>query len=170
MRAWGAIGAAVLAFGAAAQERPIPPDRLQSGVAFLAPDQRSLQQDEFANPGMLWVERGERLWREPAGAGGRACAACHGDARASMKGAAARHPVWDPKAGRLFNLEDRINQCRAAHQGAAPFAVRVRVAALAHRLRRASVPRAAGRGFDRRRGAQALRRRRASSTASAAGS
>ena len=122
MRAWGAIGAAALAFaiGAVAQERPIPPDRLQSGLAFLAPDQRALQQDEFANPGMLWVERGERLWREPAGAGGRACASCHADARASMKGAAARYPVFDAKAGRLFNLEGRINECRAAHQGAAP--------------------------------------------------
>ena len=122
MRAWGAIGAAALAFaiGAAAQERPIPPDRLQSGLAFLAPDQRALQQDEFANPGMLWVERGERLWREPAGAGGRACASCHADARASMKGAAARYPVLDAKAGRVFNLEGRINECRAAHQGAAP--------------------------------------------------
>jgi L-cysteine S-thiosulfotransferase len=116
-----ALGAAVLAVGATAQERPIPRDKVQSGAAFLAPDQRALQQDAFANPGMLWVERGERLWREPPGAGGRSCASCHGDAAASMKGVAARYPVFDAKTGRLVNLEGRINECRTAHQGATPF-------------------------------------------------
>jgi sulfur-oxidizing protein SoxA len=109
-----------LACAAAAQERPIPREKVQSGVAFLAPDQRALQHDAFANPGMLWVERGERLWRDPAGAGGKSCATCHGDARASMKGVAARYPVFDAKAGRLVNLEGRINECRAAHQGVTP--------------------------------------------------
>ena len=115
------LGAAVLAAGATAQERPIPRGKVQSGVAFLAPDQRALQQDAFANPGMLWVERGERLWREPPGRGGRSCASCHGDAAASMKGVAARYPAFDTKAGRLLNLEGRINECRTAHQGATPF-------------------------------------------------
>jgi L-cysteine S-thiosulfotransferase len=110
-----------LACAAAAQERPITPEKVQSGVAFLAPDQRALQQDAFANPGMLWVERGERLWRERAGAGGRSCASCHGDAVASMKGVAARYPVFDAKTGHLLNLEGRINKCRTGHQGATPF-------------------------------------------------
>jgi hypothetical protein len=32
----------------------------QSGSA-LGPDLRALQNDAFANPGMLWVERGEKL-------------------------------------------------------------------------------------------------------------
>jgi len=41
--------------------------RGEIGTAFLGTDLRSLQNDEFANPGTLWVERGEKLWREPAG-------------------------------------------------------------------------------------------------------
>jgi L-cysteine S-thiosulfotransferase len=122
-RAARAAAAAALALGVAvAQERPIPPERLRSGFAFLAPDQRALQRDEFANPGMLWVERGERLWREPAGAAGGSCATCHGDARASMRGVAAGYPAFDTSAKRLFNLEGRINHCRTTQQGAPPLA------------------------------------------------
>jgi sulfur-oxidizing protein SoxA len=124
MRRAAAAAAAALALAAVAgaQERPIPSDRLQSGFAFLAPDQRTLQEDAFANPGMLWVERGARLWREPAGAAGGACATCHGDARVSMRGVAAGYPAFDASAQRLFSLAGRINHCRTAQQGASALA------------------------------------------------
>ena len=104
---------------AAEPQRPQP---LKSGVEFTGADVRALQADDFANPGMLWVTRGEKLWREPAGESGKSCAACHGDARTSMKGVAARYPRIDPVAARLLNLEGRINRCRERHQGAAPLA------------------------------------------------
>ncbi len=114
------VGALVASLGASAQERPIPPAQLQSGAAFAGAQVRALQGDDFANPGMLWVDRGERLWREPAGAAGRSCASCHQDARATMKGAATRYPLFDAKAGRLLNLEGRISQCRTERQEAPP--------------------------------------------------
>jgi sulfur-oxidizing protein SoxA len=91
---------------------------LKSGIEFVSDDLRKLQADEFANPGMLWVARGEKLWSEPAGKSGKSCASCHQDARASMKGVAARYPRVDPGAARLVNLEGRINLCRVRNQQA----------------------------------------------------
>ena len=70
---------------------------------------------------MLWVEQGEKLWREPAGAADQTCAACHGEP-SSLKGVATRYPVYDPKLQRLLNLEGRIQHCRAERQKAAPLA------------------------------------------------
>jgi sulfur-oxidizing protein SoxA len=114
-----ALAVAFVAGAAPAQERPIPPDQLQSGSAFVSPDLRAQQQDEFANPGMLWVERGASLWRAPAGTTGKACADCHGEAAAAMKGVAVRYPAIDAPSGRLMNLSDRILDCRTTRQGAA---------------------------------------------------
>jgi sulfur-oxidizing protein SoxA len=103
-------------------DRPIPPDALKPGSAFTSEANRALQADDFANPGMLWVERGEKLWSEPAGSSGKSCASCHGGAAQSMKGVAARYPLVDPPSARLVNVSDRINLCRERNQRALPFA------------------------------------------------
>ena len=71
-----------------------------------------------ANPGMLWVERGEKLWRTPAGAADTSCASCHGEARVAMRGVAARYPAHDAATGRVLDLEARIDDCRARRQQA----------------------------------------------------
>ena len=113
---------APLACGAAAPEPPIARSQLKQGSEFVSADVRAMQKDDFENPGMLWVTRGERLWREPAGAGTKACAGCHGDAKDSMKGVATRYPRVDPGAARLVNVADRINICRVRHQEAQPLA------------------------------------------------
>jgi L-cysteine S-thiosulfotransferase len=114
-----ALAAAALAAGVVlAQERAIPPGEVKSGSAFLGSDLRALQNDDFANPGMLWVERGEKVWREPAGKKRLACAGCHKDQ--SMRGVAARYPRIDPASSKLLNLEGRINQCRTERMGAEP--------------------------------------------------
>lgn len=114
-----AVLLALVCAGAEAQERRIPPEQIKSGSAFSSPEVRSLEQDVFANPGMLWVERGARTWSERSGSAGRSCASCHGDARASMKGVAARYPAVDRASGKLLDLGGRIQQCRAVRQGAA---------------------------------------------------
>lgn len=105
------------AVSAAELQKPVP---LKSGSEFVSQDLRKLQADDFANPGMLWVTRGARLWSEPAGASGQSCAACHGEAASSMKGVAARYPRMDPGAARMVNLEGRVNLCRERNQRAAP--------------------------------------------------
>lgn len=105
-----------------AQQRTMPPEQLKSGFEFLGPDLKAMQQDKFANPGMLWVERGAKLWDAPAGPSGGSCAGCHGDARISMKGVAARYPLIDTASARLLTLDGRILQCRTERQGAPPLA------------------------------------------------
>lgn len=103
---------------ACAADLPHRPAPLKSGVDFAGADIRALQGDDFANPGMLWVTRGEKLWGEAAGNNGKSCASCHQDARTSMKGVAARYPRIDPGSARLINLEGRINICRSQQQAA----------------------------------------------------
>ena len=94
----------------------------RSGYTFLTPQTRALQNDDFANPGMLWVEQGRRMWKAPAGPSGQSCATCHMDAAASMRGVAARYPAYDAQSKRVVNLEQRINMCRTQKQGVAAFA------------------------------------------------
>jgi L-cysteine S-thiosulfotransferase len=110
--------ALALCAGAAAQERALPLEKLKSGSEFLGADLRALQADDLANPAMLWVERGAKMWNERAGTAARACADCHGDAAKSMRGVAASYPKYDPALGRLLNVEGRINACRTGRQGA----------------------------------------------------
>ena len=100
----------------------IAPDERRSGYDFAGPDIRAMQDDDTANPGMLWVLQGETLWAEQIGAAGRSCADCHGDARNSMKGVAAHYPAFDATLARPLDLEQRINRCRSEHQRAEPLA------------------------------------------------
>jgi len=100
----------------------IPPAERRSGYSFMTPDTQAIQDDDTANPGMLWVLDGEALWKRKTGTNDKACADCHDDAHASMKGVAARYPALDRELGRPVNLEQRINLCRARHQQATPLA------------------------------------------------
>ena len=81
-----------------------------------------MQADDFANPAMLWVEKGAAMWREKEGAGGKSCADCHQDAAVTMKGIAAGYPRIDRETGKLVDLEGRINLCRTGKQHAKAFA------------------------------------------------
>jgi sulfur-oxidizing protein SoxA len=114
------LGALVVAASAFAAE--IPRAERRSGYDFMSRETRAMQDDDTANPGMLWVLEGGSLWARKTGAAGRACADCHGDARTSMKGVAARYPAFGAARGRPVSLEQRINGCRVDRQQAAPLA------------------------------------------------
>jgi L-cysteine S-thiosulfotransferase len=97
----------------------------RSGSDFATPGLRQMQQDDFANPGMLWVEQGQALWTQKPGgtqkpdARGRSCADCHG-AIASMAGIEfPRRDKRDPQ--RLVNLELQVEQCRTERQASPAF-------------------------------------------------
>ena len=118
---WRAIVVAALAATAPALlAGEIPPDARRSGYSFMGPDTRAMQDDDTSNPGMLFVLDGEALWGKKAGSADKACADCHGDARSSMKGVAARYPAFDKTLGRPVTLDQRINLCRTNHQQATP--------------------------------------------------
>jgi sulfur-oxidizing protein SoxA len=114
------VAALLLSLSASAFAGEIPQAERRSGYDFMGRETRLMQDDDTTNPGMLWVLEGETLWKTKPGASGRACADCHGDARQSMKGVAARHPSFDRARKRPISLEQRINACRINRQQA-PF-------------------------------------------------
>lgn len=72
----------------------------RSGLEYASPEIRRLQADDAENPGMLWVDIGEKLFAAK-------CASCH----ASMKGVAARYPrVVD---GKIVTLEAMVRHREA---------------------------------------------------------
>ena len=103
---------------ALAEEVPLS-DR-KSGYEFMSREIQAMQDDDSANPGMLSVFDGEALWSKKAGAAEKSCADCHGDARSSMRGVAARYPAYHIARARPVDLEQRINICRAEQQVATP--------------------------------------------------
>lgn len=51
----------------------LPSNDIRSGSTFLKPETRAMQEDEFANPGYLWVDQGRALFE----AGDKPCSTCH---------------------------------------------------------------------------------------------
>ena len=119
MKFAGIIAAALLVADAVCAAE-IPQAERRSGYSFMKPETRAMQDDDTANPGMLWVLDGETLWKRKAGTANKACADCHDNARISMKGVAARYPVFDAALGRPVDLALRINLCRSNRQQATP--------------------------------------------------
>ena len=112
-----ALAAMATTVMAAQAQRPVPG---KSGSEFTSAETRAMQADDFANPGMLWATRGEKIWREPAGNAGKSCSSCHGDAKTSMRGVSPRYPLLDAVTAQLLNLEGRIMQCREQRLQATP--------------------------------------------------
>jgi L-cysteine S-thiosulfotransferase len=96
-------------------------DGRRSGYTYLSEENQQLQDDDFANPGLLWVEKGQELWRHADGATGASCMSCHGDAAESMRGVRTRYPRFDPRRSKLINLEQQINRCREERLQATPY-------------------------------------------------
>src|SRR5918999_3734175 len=59
-------------------------DGRRSGYTYLSEENQRLQNDDFANPGLLWVERGRELWGQVDAPTAKSCASCHGEAADSM--------------------------------------------------------------------------------------
>jgi sulfur-oxidizing protein SoxA len=116
------IGVLLLAVGITVPLHPteIPQSPRRSGYSFMTPDTQAIQNDDTANPGMLWLQDGEVLWNSKSGDLNKACADCHNDAHVSMRGVAANYPAFDATLGRPVTLEQRVNLCRVRHQQATP--------------------------------------------------
>ncbi len=122
MIAAAALFVTALFGAAAANAAEVPLAERKSGYEFMARETRAMQDDDTANPAMLSVLDGETLWQRKDGSAAKSCADCHGDARTSMKGVAARYPAFDAARGRPIDLEERVNICRTEKQQATPFA------------------------------------------------
>lgn len=116
------IACVLLAVAGVVYGADIPLDQRRSGYLDLGRDSKAMQDDDTINPATLWVQDGEALWNQEAGAANRSCADCHQDATVSMKGVAARYPAFSPARNIPVNLEQRINLCRSEQQQAPPLA------------------------------------------------
>jgi sulfur-oxidizing protein SoxA len=90
----------------------------KSGYEFIKPATRAMQDDDFANPGLLAVEHGQRLFNNRQKGASKACAECHGKdgARLNTKNIA-RYPVYNKDSAELVTLQMKINRCRADNTG-----------------------------------------------------
>jgi sulfur-oxidizing protein SoxA len=107
------IALALLAAPGSARPADIPLDQRRSGYADLSRDSKAMQDDDTVNPATLWVLDGEAIWNQKAGAAGRSCFDCHGDAAVSMKGVAARYPAFSPAQKGPIDLDQRIEHQQA---------------------------------------------------------
>lgn len=89
-----------------------PLSEIISGYEFRTAETQALQDDDFDNPGFLWLETGEGLWDTVDGAQGKSCSTCHGDAAESMATTGAEFPKWNDNLGRPVSMEQQINLCR----------------------------------------------------------
>jgi sulfur-oxidizing protein SoxA len=97
-----------------------PPSERRSGYELMSRDTKAMQDDDTSNPATLSVLDGEAMWSAKAGAAGKSCTDCHGDAEQSMRGVSARYPAFDVVKGRPIDIEQRINLCRTERQNATP--------------------------------------------------
>ncbi|MDY6980877.1 MAG: sulfur oxidation c-type cytochrome SoxA [Pseudomonadota bacterium] len=87
----------------------------QSSYELLSKDLQQMQDDDFANPGMMTVDRGRELFQKP-GFNGKSCASCHGDNGEKLAPEQiAAYPKYEPERGPV-TLQHQINQCYADRQ------------------------------------------------------
>jgi sulfur-oxidizing protein SoxA len=100
-------------------------DKRRSGYQDMGASLRAMQDDDTANPGMLWVNEGKALWAKREGGAGKACADCHAG-ESAMAGVAARYPAFDAASNRPVDLGQRVSRCRVEQQMAEPLAAESR--------------------------------------------
>ena len=100
-------------------EKPYEKSELKSGSYFSREETRAIEQDEFENPGMIWVERGSELFNIKIGSKNMSCASCHNKDNNSLLGAATFYPkIYKNK---LINLEQKINICLKNNMNIEPY-------------------------------------------------
>jgi len=100
-------------------EKPYEKSELKSGSYFSREETRAIEQDEFENPGMIWVERGSELFNTDMGNNNVSCSNCHNKNNNSLIGAATSYPKI--YKNQLINLEQKINICLKNNMNAEPY-------------------------------------------------
>jgi sulfur-oxidizing protein SoxA len=96
-------------------EAPAPPyveafDTIYSGWRFRTPETQALEEDDFDNPAMVFVDQAADAYNAVDGAAGKSCASCHQGVE-SFTGLATTMPKVNGD-GKLVTMEDQINTCR----------------------------------------------------------
>jgi sulfur-oxidizing protein SoxA len=86
---------------------------VKSGYDYIKPESRAMQDDDFENPGMLAVEKGQVLFNQKQNGTDKACAECHGEGGENLNTKnIARYPVYSEDAAEIVTLQKRISRCR----------------------------------------------------------
>jgi sulfur-oxidizing protein SoxA len=84
----------------------------RSGYEFIKPESRAMQDDDFANPGLLAVDKGRELFNNLQGES-KSCAECHGeDGEKLTTKSIARYPVYKKDSKEIVTLQKQIARCR----------------------------------------------------------
>jgi len=84
-----------------------------SGYEFIKPETQVMQDDDFANPGLLSVERGQELFNQKYEKG-KACADCHGEEGEKFDNKRlASYPMYNHRSKEIITLQKRINNCQS---------------------------------------------------------
>jgi sulfur-oxidizing protein SoxA len=85
-----------------------------SGYEYITPETRVMQDDDFANPGLLTVERGAELFNQKQEKSKLSCADCHGEEGKKLNvKEIARYPVYNSESKEIVTLQKRISRCRS---------------------------------------------------------
>lgn len=99
---------------------PAAAEPAKSGYAYLTPEMQAMQDDDFANPGMLAVEAGGRLFAS-ADQHGKSCASCHGTDGAQLDTKhLARYPRYSQRLKKPLTLRRQILMCRNERMAGPP--------------------------------------------------
>ena len=95
-----------------------------SAYDYLQPEMQAMQDDQFANPGMLVVEQGKVLFSTP-GKNGKSCADCHGpDGDGLDARQLATYPVYSEELKQAVTLHGQIQRCWNERLGNPPITYR----------------------------------------------
>ncbi len=85
-----------------------------SGYEFITAETRAMQDDDFANPGLLSVDQGETLFNKKHESSGKSCAQCHGEEGEKLDTKKiASYPIFNRKTKEIVTLQKQIKNCRA---------------------------------------------------------
>jgi len=79
---------------------------------------RAMLSDPFSNPGFLFVDRGEDLWKRARGTKNVSLETCDlGEGPGKLEGAYAKLPRYFADAGKVMDIEQRLKWCMETIQG-----------------------------------------------------
>ncbi len=87
----------------------------RSGYEYITKETRTIQDDDFSNPGLLTVENGSELFNKENSESNRSCASCHGEKGEKLDTKKiASYPVVNRETKEIITLQKRISRCRTA--------------------------------------------------------
>ena len=90
----------------------------KSGYEYIKPATRATQDDDFANPGLLFVIRGQHLFNNKQNDADKACAECHDKDGVKLNTKnIARYPVYSEVDAEVITLQKKISRCRNDNTG-----------------------------------------------------